>query len=45
MVFCYSSLVEHNVTVNGAFSNNYYLGINRLQDNGFIRSLGLGPSG
>jgi hypothetical protein len=45
MTFCYSTLVEHNVTITGAFSNNYYLGINHLQDHGFIGSLGLGPSG
>jgi len=45
MAFCYSSLMEHNVTVNGAFSSNYHLGINHLQDDGFVGSLGLGPSG
>ena len=45
MAFCYTPFVEHNVTINAAFSNNYFVAVNDIKDNGFVRSLGLAPSG
>jgi len=45
MAFCYSTIDEHNVTLNGAFSGNYLVGINDIQQDSFVRSLGFGPSG
>lgn len=44
MVFCYSTLVEHNVVATLALGNDT-VGISNISDNGAVGFLGFGPNG